>query len=63
MTLPFMTREIRLVVVSRPQANAYRMTVLSGALKQETLEKTVQASMTAGNPTFESSAVTDRRYS
>jgi dipeptidase E len=37
----FVDGELRRVVVSRPEANAYRMSVSNGAVKQEILEKTV----------------------
>ena len=37
----FVGEEILRVVVSRPEANAYRMSVVNGSVKQEPLEKTV----------------------
>jgi dipeptidase E len=37
----FVGEEIRRVVVSRPEANAYRMSAVNGSIKQEALDKTV----------------------
>jgi peptidase E len=37
----FVGDEIRRVVVSRPEANAYRMSVSNSSVKQEPLEKTI----------------------
>jgi dipeptidase E len=37
----FVGEEVRRVVVSRPEANAYRMSASNGSVKQEPLEKTI----------------------